>query len=177
MKFNPIYAAYGSNLNHQQMAVRCPNAEFIGIGRLPNYRLIFRSVADIEYETSAETLIGLWKITPKCLEALDRYEGYPNLYDRSEVKVWASSSPAIKNSPFVNATIYWMRFDDERYQPPSIAYYQSIEQGYKDCGMPLSHLKMQLERATNLYYNQEANESELRANGIFNQGEKNGTFN
>jgi gamma-glutamylcyclotransferase (GGCT)/AIG2-like uncharacterized protein YtfP len=157
MYFNPIYAAYGSNLNRKQMASRCPNAQFLGMGKLKHYRLVFRGVADIEHEANAEVLVGLWKITPKCLIALDQYEGYPSLYQRNEVQV-------SMDKDFVDATIYKMTATG--YEPPSVAYYKSIEQGYRDCGMPLSHLKMQLDRAKELYTYQMINESELLANGI-----------
>jgi hypothetical protein len=37
-----IYAAYGSNLNLEQMAHRCPNATVLGTGELSDYQLLFR---------------------------------------------------------------------------------------------------------------------------------------
>ena len=36
------YIAYGSNLNLEQMARRCPTAKMIGSTTLKNYRLMFR---------------------------------------------------------------------------------------------------------------------------------------
>ena len=83
------YASYGSNLNHEQMSRRCPKAKFIGIGQLLNYRLVFRGVADIEFNKGSVVPIGLWKITKDCLQALDMYEGYPHHYGRgiTEIKM------------------------------------------------------------------------------------------
>ena len=35
------YIAYGSNMVEEQMARRCPNAQLIGTGYLPNHRMEF----------------------------------------------------------------------------------------------------------------------------------------
>ena len=37
-----LYFAYGSNLDLEQMAQRCPDAEIVGPVRLENYELRFR---------------------------------------------------------------------------------------------------------------------------------------
>ena len=49
-----LYFAYGSNLNLTQMANRCPQAKQLGSAYLPNWRLVFRGVADIEGTGSLE---------------------------------------------------------------------------------------------------------------------------
>lgn len=38
-----IYGAYGSNINLEQMAYRCPHAEVYKVGYINGYRLTFRS--------------------------------------------------------------------------------------------------------------------------------------
>lgn len=47
-----LYIAYGSNLNLEQMARRCPTAEVVGKTQLHNFRLMFRgkgtAVATVE---------------------------------------------------------------------------------------------------------------------------------
>ena len=80
-----LYLAYGSNLNVKQMEIRCPRAKIMGSFLLPNYKLVFRGVADIEESEGDYCPVGLWKITRKCLGALDRYEGYPTLYRREDI--------------------------------------------------------------------------------------------
>lgn len=40
------YIAYGSNLNREQMAKRCPDAKVIGSGMLKDYELLFRGYTD-----------------------------------------------------------------------------------------------------------------------------------
>jgi gamma-glutamylcyclotransferase (GGCT)/AIG2-like uncharacterized protein YtfP len=130
---NYIYAAYGSNLNHAQMAVRCPKAVFVGIGKIKNHRLVFRGVADIESDRGSEVLVGLWRITEACLKALDRYEGWPSLYERDTFMVHKQ-----KGSP-VPAIAYYMNSID--YGSPTHGYYKSIADGYKDCGLQLDALE------------------------------------
>lgn len=78
-----LYFAYGSNLDLEQMAQRCPDAEIVGPVRLENYELRFRGSG---FATVApkkgSTVHGLvWKITPNCEQSLDRYEVFPKQKD------------------------------------------------------------------------------------------------
>lgn len=89
---NKLYAAYGSNMNQHQMAIRCPYATVIGNGMLEGYELLFRggtkgAVATIEPRDGGMTPVLLWEITPRCEDALDRYEGWPRLYRKETVGV------------------------------------------------------------------------------------------
>lgn len=43
-------------------------------------------MANIEPAEGESVPIGIWKITKKDEEALDRYEGYPFLYEKSEIE-------------------------------------------------------------------------------------------
>lgn len=87
------YFAYGSNMNLDQMAYRCPDAEVVGKAILKDYSLKFRGnrngngVASIVPDPGKEVQGLLWKITPKCEQSLDFYEGYPNLYEKKEIVV------------------------------------------------------------------------------------------
>ncbi len=45
------YIAYGSNLNREQMAQRCPDAKVIGSGMLKDYELLFRGYTDAAVAT------------------------------------------------------------------------------------------------------------------------------
>jgi hypothetical protein len=133
MNLPKIYAAYGSNLNHDQMAHRCPAAEFVGIGQLRGYRLVFRRVADIEYAPDSVVPVGLWRVTPDCVRALDAYEGYPRLYGRNKCQIYRGAGKT------TDAFIYFM--NREGYEPPSDGYLKSIRDGYIDCGLRLGYLK------------------------------------
>ena len=76
------YFAYGSNINLQQMAFRCPNAKVVGPCVLENYELLFRGngggfgVATIAAKEGSRVHGLLWKITPRDEQRLDVYEGY-----------------------------------------------------------------------------------------------------
>lgn len=76
------YFAYGSNMNCEQMAYRCPGAVKIDNGMLMNYALIERQFADIEFKDGSWVNGVLWEITEIDLHSLDRYEGYPKFYTR-----------------------------------------------------------------------------------------------
>ena len=77
------YLSYGMNTNLESMKARCPDAEPMGGFYLPNYRLVFRGVADLVPEDDCIAPVVLWKITTQCLRSLDRVEGYPTLEERS----------------------------------------------------------------------------------------------
>jgi gamma-glutamylcyclotransferase (GGCT)/AIG2-like uncharacterized protein YtfP len=135
-----LYAAYGSNLNHEQMSRRCPDAVFAGTAILKNHRLVFRGVADIEWCDGENVQIGLWKVTKKCMDALDSYEGFPNLYGR-EITDFETVNGSI------DATIYFMLQDG--YRPPALHYFKSILQGYIDCGLDTKYLYESVEQSIN----------------------------
>jgi len=137
MKANTkLYAAYGSNLNLNQMSRRCPTAKVVGVGMLKGYRLTFRNVATIEPEDGAETPVGVWEISPADETALDRYEGYPHLYRKETVEV------EIKGK-IEKATVYIMNSGEP--QLPYKGYLDTIAQGYEDTGLDLLYLKEALE--------------------------------
>lgn len=76
------YFAYGSNMNCEQMAYRCPGAVKVDNSMLWNYALVERQFADIEYKEGSWVNGVLWEITAEDLRSLDRYEGYPKFYTR-----------------------------------------------------------------------------------------------
>jgi gamma-glutamylcyclotransferase (GGCT)/AIG2-like uncharacterized protein YtfP len=146
-----LYAAYGSNLNHDQMARRCPQAKFVGVGVLDKYRLVFRGVADIEHSKKGYVPVGLWDITGDCLMRLDAYEGFPTMYGREVVNIKIASAE-------VNAIIYYMNYGG--YEPPTESYFNSIKNGYEHCGIQLSKLYDALEYTKHNYYIEAAYENQ-----------------
>lgn len=150
------YFAYGSNMNLDQMAYRCPDAEAVGRCVLKDYRLAFRGnrtgwgVASILPEPGKEVQGLLWKITPKCEKSLDFYEGYPNLYGKKEVTV------RTKTGEQTNVAVYIM---NEPYQSqpalPSDYYLKGILDGcrqnhisQKDVRRAVEETKKELEEQT-----------------------------
>ncbi len=77
--------AYGSNLNLDQMAHRCPTAKVYGKGMLEGYRLLFKGTTEnayltIEPHNGGKVPVLIWELQPEDEKALDFYEGYPNFY-------------------------------------------------------------------------------------------------
>ena len=77
------YVSYGSNMNVEQMAYRCPNTKIYGNGKVKGWKLVFNYHADI-IETGKESdsvPVVVWELDNKNDEKrLDRYEGYPTYY-------------------------------------------------------------------------------------------------
>lgn len=136
MKYkNYLYGAYGSNLNIEQMQMRCPLAEPVGTMVLHGWELKFRGVADIEASKSGAVPLGLWRITERCEQALDIYEGYPRLYTKETIGV-----KGIKDELGTSKVMLYMMNSDSVY-PPSMPYLDTILKGYNDFGLPEDYLK------------------------------------
>lgn len=135
-----VYAAYGSNMNREQMAIRCPKAKVIGTGILKDYKLTFRGlgrggVANVEMSKGNRVPIVLWEITCECEVALDRYEGYPSLYTKRVIEITCKDKSKVKAMVYVMAKRY------ESYpSEPCEAYYHVIEDGYKANGLSTQKL-------------------------------------
>jgi hypothetical protein len=140
-QFTGLMFAYGSNLHVEQMAVRCPLALPLGRMKLPNNQLVFRAVADVVPEVGAVCWGGVWKITARCEEALDRYEGVASgMY-------WKDYIP-IKETPdgFRSMLIY--RMNSDGIMPPYASYLKTIQQGYRDFKLPKAAWKTLREAVT-----------------------------
>ena len=117
-----VYIAYGSNMNKEQMAMRCPNARPIGKYVLDDYKLEFRGVANIIKCKGAKT-------------SLDRYEGYPRLYRKEYIKLKINDKEII-------GMVYVMNLGE--IAEPSNHYYNVIQQGYKDFDINIATLEQAL---------------------------------
>ena len=137
-KVNQLYAAYGSNMNLEQMAHRCPYATVQGSAILHDYRLVFRghsgsAVATVEPAEGCSVPILIWEITPRCEEALDRYEGWPTFYRQEEIVVEYTGHIAKHRGKFVYVVAYIMN-DGYPLGSPSERYLNSIVEGYRSAG-------------------------------------------
>lgn len=122
-----LYIAYGSNLNLEQMAGRCPTAEVIGTAVLRNFCLCFRGAATVEREKGSQVPVLVWKLQPEDERALDRYEGWPHLYRKEILRITV-------NGKRVYAMIYIMNEHSRPYGAPSKHYFNTIMEGYKSAG-------------------------------------------
>ena len=82
------YFAYGSNLNFEQMAYRCPEATVVGTAKLDGYELAFRRGYLTILPKEGASVEGLiWSVTDHDESQLDCYEGYPTFYDKETMTV------------------------------------------------------------------------------------------
>ena len=82
------YFAYGSNLNFEQMAYRCPEATVVGTAKLDGYELAFRRGYLTILPKEGASVEGLiWSVTDHDESQLDCYEGYPKFYDKEVMTV------------------------------------------------------------------------------------------
>lgn len=135
-----LYAAYGMNTNFDQMAKRCPAATHVGTATLDGWRMDFTGVADIRQRLRERMQVALWNITHDCERALDRLEGYPNLYVKQFVRVRLDGSDHA-------AMIYLMRDRLKRLAPPSDRYFNMLFDGYQANGINMRQLLDAEERA------------------------------
>jgi len=82
-----LYFAYGSNLHLAQMKDRCPDSKVFMSFILKNFKLVFRTVADIEKNVGSEVNGVIFKISQKDEKSLDRYEGVPTLYKKEYFEI------------------------------------------------------------------------------------------
>lgn len=132
-----LYFAYGSNMNLEQMAYRCPSAEVVENVHVEGYRLAFcgrpsgNGVATILPEEGSHVDGVLWRITKECEQSLDYYEGYPHLYSKEIINVKNSDGKER------DVTVYTI---NEPYKSqssiPSQVYLEGILEGCRENGIP-----------------------------------------
>ncbi|WP_137178074.1 gamma-glutamylcyclotransferase family protein [Roseomonas sp. AR75] len=130
------YAAYGSNLDHARMrhATRCPGAAPLGAVLLPGWRLVVNRYASIARDEAAAVPLGLWRILPRHLRALDRAEGTAlGIYRRIRIRL---------PQPVAGFTEAWTYLEQvHRPGPPDAWYVAHLRQGYRDFGLDASALE------------------------------------
>lgn len=128
------YIAYGSNLNISQMRFRCPNARIIGTSVVPDYELLFKgsktgSYLTIEPKTGASVPVAVWETTADDELALDRYEGYPTFYYKTEMTLPITG---IKSGKVRERKVYvYIMHEDRQIGMPTIRYVQTCLEGYR----------------------------------------------
>ena len=126
-----LYIAYGSNMDEEQMAFRCPTATLVGTAIVEGYELMFKgsrtgSYATIEPKEGSIVPVLVWEIGQMDERRLDYYEGYPNFYYKKMLEV------QIKGK-MKRAMVYIM--DEQRkIGVPSAGYYRILEQAYEKFG-------------------------------------------
>lgn len=127
------YFAYGANLNKKVMQERCPDGKPLFTATLPNYKLVFvgwsrqwrGGVASIKASRGDRVRGAIYEITEKCLQRLDKYEGYPGNYHRLKVIVFGEDDEPIEAITYIKA-------GQLEETSPSKEYLAIIQQGLRD---------------------------------------------
>lgn len=139
-----LYIAYGSNLDTNQMAFRCPTAKPIAKSWLHDHRLVFQGSlygahANVIPEKGQEVPVAIWEIGPRDEANLDRYEGVAGGYYTKEyltVEV---------NGEMKEALVYIMA--PHPFGIPTDGYLNTIARGYKDFNFPVDILNQAVKHA------------------------------
>lgn len=141
-----LYLAYGSNLNIEQMKRRCPTATIYGKGAVRGYRLLFKGTEGNAYLTiepcQGEAVpVVVWDIKPDDELALDRYEGYPRLYEKEDMII------ELETGEVVETMVYIMTDKVEgrtSLNMPSERYLITVAEGYKSAGFDVEVIQKAL---------------------------------
>jgi gamma-glutamylcyclotransferase (GGCT)/AIG2-like uncharacterized protein YtfP len=135
-----LYAAYGANTNLEHMAHRCPTARYVGNIEILDYRLVFRSVADVIPRKGATVFCALWEIQESDERSLDRFEGFPHYYG----KRYAEMKYRGKTRRVMFYIINGNRGD--RHEPPK-SYETTLRDGYRACNLPEAQIDAAIQDA------------------------------
>ena len=138
MENKQLYIAYGSNINLEQMAFRCPHSSVVGTSEIKDYELEFRGVATIVPNKGAAVPVLIWKLDERDLPTLNQYEGWPRLY-RQEKMEFELNGKTFEGMAYLMNCI--------EISPPSQQYYNTILQGYRENGLDESYLQTALENS------------------------------
>lgn len=143
------YLAYGSNLNIEQMKLRCPTATVIGTGYIDGYELLFKgsktgSYLTIEPHPLGKVPVGVWSVTEADEKALDFYEGFPAFYYKKDITLAVKMTNG-RTRP-VHAFVYIMH-EDRRLGLPTRHYVDTCLKGYADFGFNTLFLSDAIERS------------------------------
>ena len=130
-----LYFAYGSNLNHFQMKVRCNDSIFLKKINLKDFRLTFRSkfrAADIERKKNNSVPGGLYEISKSDEKKLDIYEDFPMLYKKYYFYYYDKK------------VMTYIMVNKKPFKYPTEHYLNIVKQGYKDCNLDGKYLKKAL---------------------------------
>ena len=148
------YLAYGSNLNVQQMAWRCPTAKAVGTAIIKDYELLFKGSKSGAYLTSepkvgAEVPVAVWAVEPSDELNLDRYEGYPTFYYKAELDL---PMRYFSGETVVRTAFVYIMHEERPLGLPSGSYVRTCLDGYRNFDFDESVLLAALENSRRGYY-------------------------
>ncbi len=144
------YLAYGSNLNLEQMSVRCPGARIVGTAVIEGYELLFKgsksgAYLTIEKKEGGIVPVAVWEVTREDERALDRYEGYPAFYYKKEMAITYTGMVTGRKQK-AKAFVYIMH-EDRLLGIPSQYYVETCLKGYRAFGFDKAYLAQAIEES------------------------------
>lgn len=127
------YAGYGSNLWIEQVSRRCPEADIVGAGHIPDCQLRFAYYATVKETMGCTTPVAVYRLNARDIQAMDRFEGLGRSYERFLVTVTMADGTRQRCFTYVKR--------DDKVEPPSQLYYKRIEDGYRDWHFDLDILR------------------------------------
>jgi gamma-glutamylcyclotransferase (GGCT)/AIG2-like uncharacterized protein YtfP len=131
----PLYFAYGSNMDRDAMARRCPASTPLGLARLPRHRLVImrEGYASVVRDPRAVVWGMLWDLALADMPALDRYEGVAGgLYTKVQQAVIGPAGAR-------RALVYIGR--DAGPGVPRPGYVETVLEAGRRAGLPATHLR------------------------------------
>lgn len=135
------YFAYASNMYRQQVKQRAGEPKQEKIARLDGYELNFDKIARGGTGTANLVIAPdkvvwgvLYRLTEQQLKALDRFEGVPEHYRRSEVNVTDGEGKKVA------AQVYLARKVRKGLKPDR-QYLQRITQGAEEHNLPADYIQ------------------------------------
>ncbi len=147
------YFAYGSNMDKEQMAYRCPNADFVGIGEVKAYRFAIDAagVATIIPAQSTSVEGAVWLLTDSDIANLDIYEGVKQrCYRKEYINVELANGESIKALVYISN-----RKEIGQGIGTASGYMNRIVTAAKDIGLTDMHIRLLEDYACNRYYKRE----------------------
>ena len=131
------YLAYGSNLNICRMLARCPEARPVGTTEIEGYELRFNgsltgAYLTIEKKPGGRVPAAVWATTAADEASLDRYEGCPAFYYKTEMKLPVRG---LCGGRLRQLTVYmYIMHEERRAGIPGRRYVENCLKGYDDFG-------------------------------------------
>ena len=143
----PVFA-YGSNLDEDQMGMRCPSSFPTYTATLPGYRLAFQGhsrgwgggVATVVRDPSADVIGMVYEVTLEDLSRLDRFEGHPVVYRRGLMPVITSDGET--------RMVQVYRRTPAPPTTPSDDYFETIAAAYSRLGFDAEGLEQAAQAAS-----------------------------
>ncbi len=144
------YFAYGSNLDTDQMAERCPQADPVGKALLPDHTLAFGGHSP-NWDGAPATVAGdpqvdvpglLYEMDYAEIRLLDNYEGHPVRYERRSMPVLR------EDGELQDAHVYIKEVDEEFGLPPK-RYLNVLHDAYRELGFDREILERALTLGAN----------------------------